>query len=123
TFQNGLEQLRRGRSHRLRPVQQARRRPSQVLLMTLGTMLGDGGGFIGLMAAGMRSHALAAVEDLYRRQRRPDLYHLPGQYVGHAVVVAVDLDVIVDVDAGRRPLLELKAFARQWPQRRPVQLL
>ena len=123
TFQDGLEQLRRGRSHRLRPMQQARGRPSQVLLMALGSMLVDGRGFIGLAAAGMRSHALAAVEDLHRGQRRADLHHLPGQHVGHAVVVEVDLDVIVDVDARRRPLLELKAFARQRPQRGPVQLL
>ena len=86
-------------------------------------MLVDGSGFIGQGAADVRSHALAAVKDLHRGQRRADLHHLPGQHVGHAVVVAVDLDVIVDVDARRRPLLELKAFARQRPQRRPVQLL
>ena len=71
----------------------------------------------------MRSHALAAVEDLHRRQRRPDLHHLPGQDVGHTVVVEVDLDVIVDVDARRRPLLDLEAVLRQRPQRRPVQFL
>ena len=93
------------------------------MLVALRSMLGDRGGFIGLMAAGVRSYALAAVKDLYRGQGRADLHHLPGQYVGHAVVVAVELDVIVDVDARRRPLLELIAFLRQRPQRRPVQFL
>ena len=123
TFQNDFEQLRRGRSHRLRPVQQTGRWPGQVLLVALGTMLVDGSGFIGQGAADVRSHALATVEDLHRGQRRSDLHHLPGQHVGDAVVVEVDLDVIVDVDARRRPVLELKAFLRQRPQRRPVQFL
>src|ERR1019366_2780171 len=62
-------------------------------------------------------------KDLDRGQGRADLHHLPGQYVGHAVVVEVELDVIVDVDARRRPVLELIAFLRQRPQRRPVQFL
>ena len=75
-------------------------------------MLVDGGGFIGQEAADVRSHALAAVKDLDRGERRADFHHLPGQHVGHTVVVTIDLDVIVDVDARRRPLLQLKAIAR-----------
>jgi hypothetical protein len=94
-----------------------------MLLVALGTMLVDGGGFIRQVAADARSHALATVKDLYRGQGRADLHQLPGQHVGHAVLVEVELDVIVDVDARRRPLLEFKAFLRQRPQRRPVQLL
>jgi len=71
-----------------------------VLLVALGSMLVDGGGFIRQVAAGMRSHALAAVKDLDRGQRRADLHHLPGQHVGDAVVVEVDLDVILAARRG-----------------------
>ena len=39
TLQNGREQLHRGWPHRLRPVEQARRWPGQVLLMALRTMV------------------------------------------------------------------------------------
>ncbi len=59
TFQNGGEQLSRGRSHRLRPTEQTRGRPSQVLLVALRPMLGNRGGLIGLTATRMRCHPLA----------------------------------------------------------------
>ena len=41
----------------------------------------------------------------------------------HAVIVALEVDVIVDVDAGRGPLMELVALLRQRSQGRSVQLL
>ena len=48
-----------------------------------------------------------------------------GTYQGvwHAVIVTVKLDVIVDVDLGRFPAKELKAFGREWLQRWSVELL
>jgi hypothetical protein len=47
---------------------------------------------------------------------------LPGELVGDAVVVPVDLDVIVDVDCGQFPVGELVGPFRQRPQRGLVQL-
>ena len=79
--------------------------------MAFRPMLVFGRGVIGLAAPGMRSHSLAAVEDLQRGQCGPDLHFLPGQHVGHAVVVEIELHVIVDVDARLGPLLELVALA------------
>ncbi len=57
-----------------------------------------------------RSHVggdpLALREDLDRRGRHPDVHLRADQPEGHTVVVAVDRDVIVDVD-GRLPPLRL----------------
>src|SRR5579863_7151321 len=94
-----------------------------MLLMALGSMLVNGGGFIGLVAAPVRSHTLTPMEDLHRGHRGPDLHPLPGQRVGDAVVVALELHVVVDVDARRRPLMEFVALTGQRYESRPVQLL
>ena len=48
---------------------------------------------------------------------------LAGEAVGHAVVVAVDLDVIVDADPAHAPLGEHIGLGRQGLERRAVELL
>lgn len=71
-----------------------------MLLLALRTVLGDRGGLIRLAAARVGSDPFVPMGDLHRRQRRPNLHQLPGQRIGHTVVMAIKLDVIVDVDAG-----------------------
>jgi|SRR6516225_7910498 len=94
-----------------------------MLLMALGPMFRIRGGLIVLRAARVRSHALAAVKDLQGRQGRPDLDHLSGEHVSHAVVVALELDVIVDVDPRRGPLVKLVTLGGQRLQSGPVKFL
>ncbi len=50
-----------------------------------------------------------------------DIDLLPCEAVGHRVVMADDLDVVVDADSYYLPFGELVAACRQWPQRGPVQ--
>ena len=85
-------------------------------------MFGDGGGLIVLVAARMRSDALAAMEDFHGGHRRPNFHQLPGQCLGHTVVVAVELDVIVDIDARRIPLVKFVPFRGQGSQGGPIDL-
>ena len=73
-------------------------------------MLGDGGGAMRLAIAGMRSHALAAPQDLHRRGGGADLQQLPGEQVRNTVVMVLELHVVVDVDARRGPLTKLVAL-------------
>jgi hypothetical protein len=69
---------------------------------------------------GMACHPAATDEDLDRRGRDADLGPLADELIGHAVVVAVDLDVVVDADLGPLPGRELVWPIRQWPESRRI---
>ena len=56
-------------------------------------------------------------------RRHPHVEHLAGIDVRDAVVMAVELDVVVDVDFGRLEVGGLVALGRQRAQRRLVDLL
>jgi hypothetical protein len=90
--------------------------------MRLGAMLGDRRGLIRLRAAGMRGHALAAMEDLDRGRRGANLDGLTAERVGDAVEVAVELDVVVNVDTRLSPVMQLEAFGGQRPEGGSIQL-
>ena len=55
----------------------------------------------------MRGHPLAPVQDLHDVFRVTDLDLLADQSIGDAVVVALELDVVIDVDAGFLPASQL----------------
>ena len=65
----------------------------------------------------------ALVEDLDGVGADADIDLVAGQGMGDAVEGVMDLDVVVDVDAGLAPLGELVALARQRLQSGPVELL
>jgi hypothetical protein len=111
--ENGGEPLRGERSHGLGPGDEARGRPSQMLLMALGAMGGNRRRLRRLMAARVGSDALPAVEDLEGGGGGTDFHLLPGEGVRHAVEVAIQLDVVVDVDARLGPVMELEALRGQ----------
>ena len=71
----------------------------------------------------MAGHPPSLREDLDRGGAQAHLHPLADQLVGDAVAVAVDLDVVVDVDGGHLPGGELVGLRRQRPQRRSVDLL
>ena len=113
--------LRSGRTDGLRPIDQAGRCPLQMLLMRLGAMLVDCRLPIGFPTAHMRGHSLAAVEDLHRAVGQANFDSLADELVGNRVIVALDLNVVVDVDASRLPVGKLIRLQRQGPQSRPVE--
>ena len=76
-------------------------------------MFFDRGVLMGQIASDMAGHPLALSEDLHGMGGKPDLEFLALQLMGHAVVVIVDIDVVVDVDGGDLPLGVFVGFLRQ----------
>jgi hypothetical protein len=83
-----------------RPVDEARRRPLEMALVGLGHV----GGVRGVLAADdtppMGGDALTTVEDLDGGRGLARVEVFVDERVGDRVVMAVELDVVVDADAG-----------------------
>jgi hypothetical protein len=75
-------------------------------LVALGHVLGDGGMPVRNKAADMGSDAFAAMENLHRAGGGAGFQLLPGELIGDAVLVSVDLDVIIDVGPDSLPIRE-----------------
>src|SRR5713226_6042163 len=72
----------------------------------------------------MRGDALAAMEDLDGRRGQAGVDVCVDQRVGDGVVMAVELDVIVDADAGADPPVAVdEGLRRKRAERGPIQLL
>ena len=71
----------------------------------------------------MARHPLALREALHGLGAHPDIELLAHQLVGHAVIVVVDLDVVVDVDSRLLPLRVSEALPGQRSQSRPLETL
>ena len=83
-----------------------------------------GGGVTALeLGAHVAGHALAAVDALHGVGGDARVELAPDQGVGDGVVVALDLDVVVDVDPDLLPLGEHVALGGQRAKRRAVDLL
>ena len=93
-------------------------------LMTLGSVLVDGGGGVNSITTQMGGDPdpYAAMEDLYCHGGVASVQLLPHQLKGDAVIMPIDLDVIVDVGSNRLPLCEDVALGQRF-ERRPVELL
>lgn len=108
-------ELRRVEAGLLRPSQDSRGRPLQMLLVGFGTVRR----FRSESALAATPHVggdpSAIVEDLDRAAADSHLHRLTRQYVGDAVVVAKHIDVVIDVHAR---LLPLRVFVTGLGQRR-----
>ena len=71
----------------------------------------------------MTGYTLAPMKDLHSQGRVAHVQLLMHQGVGSAVIVALDLDVVIDVDARFLPFGERVAVGWQAAQRRPVERL
>ena len=74
-------------------------------------------------AAHMAGDPAAAMEQFDDRHRQAHINLLAGKAVRHRVVVAGDIDMVVDADTGHLPLGKLIARRRQRPHGRPVKLV
>lgn len=110
------------RANRRRRLDHAGRRPVQMGPMRRGPMLSFGDSRVCLVRAHVQSDALALVEDLDGRGRGVNFHDPSRQLIGHAIEAVVELDVIVEVNGGLRPLREIEPLHRQRVQRWPVQL-
>src|SRR5262249_41360797 len=111
--QNAFDQLSSMRTDVGRPVHDARRRPFQMRLMALGTMLCMGYALVAAAMTEMGSHTLSTVENLDGRRGGAHLDRLAGERVGHTVPVTVEGDVVVDVDARLCPVTQVVPLRRQ----------
>src|SRR5215472_2867938 len=91
----------------------ARGCPFQMGLMASGAMLFLREYPLSAVTTGMRSHALSLVKELHGRRRRADLHEFVNQVVWHAVEVAVENDVVIDVYPRARPLTHVETLGRQ----------
>src|SRR5579864_7608585 len=118
-----LDQTGHRRAGLLRPAHQPLGRPLRIRPMCLRHVLGLRRVRSATKAAQMARHALALREAFHRLGAHPDIELLAHQLVGHAVVVAVDLDVVVDVDPRLLPLRVSEALPGQRSQSRPLETL
>ncbi len=88
--------------------------------MTPGPVLFIGDDLPASATAQVRSDAHAFVQYFCRGWRRTNLDQLVHQVVRNAVEVRIECHVIVDVDAGARPLAQIERFHRQRLQGRFV---
>ena len=108
-----LHHLAGPRSDVERPVEQPPRGPLAVLAVGFGHVLGERGVTPAQVGSHMHGHPLAFEEALDRGGGKAHLELVAHQAMRDAVIVAVDLDVIVDVHDRALPLGELVACRRK----------
>ena len=113
---------RSGRAHALAPGDELGWRPLQVRPVRGRHVLGRGGVRTPAGIEGMGGHAFVAVQDFHRAGRDAQLDLLAHQSVGDRVVVAIELDVVVDVDAGGFEACDGHAHRRQGAKGWPIEL-
>ena len=96
--------------------------PVGVTAMTGGHVVGDGGVLAVAASSHVHGDPLAPDEDLHAAASQPHLDLAAREAVGHAVEVALDIDVIVDADTAHAPFGEDVGLGRQGLERRPIEL-
>ena len=106
-----------------RPPDDALRRPLERGLVGLGHVLANRGVPPRLRGTGVARHTAALVEALDHPGRDPGLKLDADQLIGNAVVMAADLDVIIERDADPTPLGQLVALGGKGKEGRTVERL
>ena len=117
------DQPRGGRADACGPAFQALRGPLAGLAVCLGHVGGDGGMASLVVGTPMAGDASAAVEAFNGVGGAAHVHLFFDERMGHGVVMALDLDVVVDMDPRLFPLGVFVGLDRQGAQRRLVQLL
>ena len=117
-----LDQASRCRPGLLGPVHEADGGPFRLGLMRLGHVLGLGRVLPPHVAAQVRGDASAAQEDFDGRLGCAQVELLADEQVRHAVEVAIELDVVVDLHAGTGPPREFVDARREGFERGAFEL-
>jgi len=118
-----LHELGGVRANGLGPTGEAVGRPLLVLLMSGRHMFGEGGVPAEGIAAPVGSDPLVVEKDLDGAFGGADVDLFVDQGVRDAVVMMLELDVVVDVDAGFLPDREFVGLLREGLEGRPIQRL
>ena len=113
------------RTDLLGPSENARGRPLGVRAVAARHVLRHGRVAAAHEAARVRRDALAAVQDLDRRRRRPhaEVDIVVPQRMRRQVKMAAVRDVVVDVERDLLPRRDLEGLGRQRCERRPIEPL
>jgi hypothetical protein len=100
-----------------RPVEETPGRPFHVLAMRFGHVIRERGEAAFAGAAPVTGHPFPFVQYLHGSGSQAHVDRLADQAVGDAVEMAVDFDMIIEVDAGFAPLGLLVGLGRQGGER------
>src|SRR5690606_13083516 len=106
-LQDRHHQLRRVGSDRFRPTPQLGRGPFPMPAVGGWHVLNLGDGPSTAGRPWMAGYSFSPVQDFHQAVREADIHRLPNQRVRDTVVVAVDLDMVVEIDLGFPPLSKL----------------
>lgn len=107
----------------LAPPDEPIRTPLDVLLVGFRAVAGIGGEAADAVTAGVHGDALPAIQDLDGPGGETNVDLLTDERVRNAVIVALDLDVVIDVDARLPPLREGAGSGGQRGEFGPVEFL
>src|SRR6476646_644667 len=110
---DGADDFGCGGAYGFAPMNQARRRPLDMRPMALRHVFRNGGMAVSCRAADVRGDALAAMKYFDGGCGVTGFELLPGELIGNAVAVPVDLDVIIDIGPDRLPFRHHVALGRQ----------
>src|SRR5205085_3660404 len=119
-LQDQLAQRSGGRADRSGLAANALDRPVSVPPMARRHVLGHRG--VPMVAAGpqMSSDPLALQKNFNRARRQPNLDFAAGKAVGHAVEMALELDMVVDANPANAPLGKAIGLSRQRVEVGPI---
>jgi hypothetical protein len=69
----------------------------------------------------MACHAFPPVEEFDHLRTDTHVKQLLDQHIGYGVVVAVDVDMVINIDTRLFPLGLFIRLEREWPECRPVE--
>ena len=89
-------------------------RPVAITPVRTRHVIGDRGRAIRALAARMRRHQLAAMEDLHCLRRDACVHLFPQQPERYRIEMLLNLDVVIEIDPA---VLPVRIFIRHWRQR------
>ena len=114
--QQSLDEFRRSRTDGGGPVQQATGRPFGMRPVSGRQVFRRGREMPAARAARMTGHPARAGQHFDRALRDAQFHFAVDEGMRHAVIAAVEFDVIVDIDPRALPLSEREGRRRQGPQ-------
>ena len=121
--QNGEDQPFGGGADRCAPPAEALGRPIGIATMRTGHVVRIGAVATAAIAALMGRDPLAAIEDLDRPGRGPQIDLLTDEAVRDGIKEGIELDMVVGADTDEAPLGELVGVPRQRRQGSPFHAL
>jgi hypothetical protein len=119
--ENGFHHLRRRGTIVGRPVNEPLWRPFRIVLVGGRHVRCDRAVTAFERGAPRARHAFPRVEEFHHLRTETHVERLRDQHIGHGVVMAVDVDIVINIDTGLFPLGLFIRFERERPERRALE--